>query len=367
MKRKNITHFFGFLALTIGTMVFISMLPSAVTTGQSFEERRKAILERTKRQSTDLEAMRQQILKKNLDFQVGITEAVKHKIEEITGLVPPSRRQMRRERKRKEAEERRRKRQEKRKKREMEKKDDNDPEKRKFDKEQKKEKESDKVLAQCDPGAKAFNWRDAGYMTPVRNQSGCGSCWAFTAAASFEGAYKIKNGQGPDTSEQSMLECSGAGSCNGGWYAGVFDYMKRVSIPNERDNPYQAKQGICKVANATPYMTISSGYVSGMDIPRPSEIKKALCAHGPLASSLKVTPLLQAYTGGVFNERAPVRSSRDVNHGIVIAGWDDTKKAYLIKNSWSENWGEKGYAWVAYGTNNVGFGSMWVNAKPNAK
>jgi len=61
--------------------------------------------------------------------------------------------------------------------------------------------------------------------------------------------------------------------------------------------------------------------------------------------------------------------AKTLNHGIVIVGWDDTKKAWLIKNSWGTLWGssagygsEKGYMWIAYNTNNVGIATAWVDA-----
>ncbi|HOA06363.1 MAG TPA: C1 family peptidase, partial [Spirochaetota bacterium] len=50
----------------------------------------------------------------------------------------------------------------------------------------------------------------------------------------------------------------------------------------------------------------------------------------------------------------------DTNHAIVIVGWDDSKKSFLIKNSWGEDWGEKGYMWIEYGCNNIGRGASYI-------
>jgi cathepsin L len=61
-----------------------------------------------------------------------------------------------------------------------------------------------------------------------------------------------------------------------------------------------------------------------------------------------------------LEEFTPVSSPKDVNHGIIIVGWDDAKKSYRIKNSWGERWGEKGYMWIEYGCNNIGYGAAWV-------
>jgi C1A family cysteine protease len=102
-------------------------------------------------------------------------------------------------------------------------------------------------------------------------------------------------------------------------------------------------------------------------IPPPAQIKTALCSHGPLSTAIYADELFQDYTGGVFDEHA--EQFNWVNHGITIIGWDDSKGAWLIKNSWGLSWGEtgglgnsNGYAWVAYNTNNIGTATAWVDA-----
>ena len=47
-------------------------------------------------------------------------------------------------------------------------------------------------------------------------------------------------------------------------------------------------------------------------------------------------------------------------------GWDDKKGrsgAWKIKNTWGKNWGEDGFMWIEYGSNNVGFGAFWVRSQ----
>jgi C1A family cysteine protease len=213
----------------------------------------------------------------------------------------------------------------------------------------------------------AFNWRDASQLTTVQYQGICGSCWAFTAAAVYEGNYKMKNDRVLDISEQFILDCAvdrngnDAGSCDGGWYGGVFDYLMTKGAQVEKDKPYQGKQGFCGTAGNSKYKVVKWGYIRrDAGIPSVKEMKEALAKYGAIAACVKVTPAFQAYKSGIFDEHASVSSPNDVNHAITIVGWDDNKQAYLVKNSWGPGWGDKGYVWVEYGSNNIGYGAAWA-------
>jgi TolA-binding protein len=85
------------------------------------------------------------------------------------------------------------------------------------------------------------------------------------------------------------------------------------------------------------------------------EIKSALCKYGPVSSSVAVTPLFRAYTGGVFDEM----SGAFTNHAVVIVGWDDERGAWLMRNSWDTWWGEDGHMWIKYGSNSIGKSAVW--------
>jgi C1A family cysteine protease len=221
-----------------------------------------------------------------------------------------------------------------------------------------------------DPSAalKAFNWVDKNKVTVVKSQGSCGSCWSFTSAAALEGAFLIKSNITLDLSEQFFVDCAEdrwgkkAGSCGGGWYGGVFDYLTKNNAKIETESPYKIKDGTCSTPSGkNRYRVAAWGYVKpDAGIPTVKEMKEALVKYGPLAACVKVTPSLQAYKSGIFDENAEVTGPRDINHAITIVGWDDNKKAYLVKNSWGTRWGEKGYIWVEYGSNNIGYGAAWV-------
>jgi len=69
-----------------------------------------------------------------------------------------------------------------------------------------------------------FDWRTAGGTTPVRDQGGCGSCWAFAMMGTLEGAIKIADGIEEDLSEQWLVSCNTEGfGCAGSVW--LFDYF----------------------------------------------------------------------------------------------------------------------------------------------
>lgn len=212
----------------------------------------------------------------------------------------------------------------------------------------------------------SFDWRKLGKVTGVGNQGACGSCWAFGAMGAYESSYLIRNNMVVDTSEQHAMDCSGAGSCGSGWHGGVFNWMVSTGNTNEAQDPYSAKDKACKTGVTLPFRAVTWGYVSTSPIPGVAEMKAALCKYGPLVVAVYTTPLFQAYVGGIFNEKD---TTHGVNHDVTLIGWDDSKGAWLIKNSWGTSWGETGgygtglgYMWISYDSNNIGYGAAWVQA-----
>ena len=93
-------------------------------------------------------------------------------------------------------------------------------------------------------------------------------------------------------------------------------------------------------------------------------LKRAVQAHGPIVVGIATTRLFHCYKSGVFNELPNDTSCTD--HAVLIMGWDDSKRAWHIKNSWGKCdrcWGEQGLGWVAYGANHIGYAAVWVDAK----
>ena len=83
-----------------------------------------------------------------------------------------------------------------------------------------------------------------GAVTPVKDQGQCGSCWAFSAIGTAEGAISIASGYPISLSEQELLDCdANDDACNGGNpYLGLEYLIQKGGINTEADYPYEARQ-----------------------------------------------------------------------------------------------------------------------------
>lgn len=95
----------------------------------------------------------------------------------------------------------------------------------------------------------SFDWRDHGAVTPVKNQGGCGSCYAFSATGALEGLRQITTGELIPLSEQQVIDCSWKyhnNGCHGGFMDNVFNYVVVNGITTEAAYPYQGRAHLFK-------------------------------------------------------------------------------------------------------------------------
>jgi C1A family cysteine protease len=85
-------------------------------------------------------------------------------------------------------------------------------------------------------------------MGPVKNQGGCGSCWAFAATTAQEGVQAIKTGNPVvRLSEQEGVDCcTNSHGCNGGWMDHYWQFSRDSGSQTNADYPYETATKSCR-------------------------------------------------------------------------------------------------------------------------
>lgn len=228
----------------------------------------------------------------------------------------------------------------------------------------------------------AVDWRTKGIMTPIKDQGHCGSCWTFSTSGCLEAHTCLAAGKDCTSwtglSEEQLVECAGAfdnHGCNGGLPSHAFEYLKYSGgMMTETDYPYTAPENggnsTCSLQTRCPgKWKAQVAEVFNITSRDEDDLVHAVSTIGPVSIAYQVSPDFRFYQHGVYdsyntttNQTMCHSRNHDVNHAVVAVGLgtaiDRTTKAetdyFIVRNSWSTNWGMEGHFWIKRGENLCG-------------
>jgi len=227
-----------------------------------------------------------------------------------------------------------------------------------------------------------IDWREAGAVTPVKDQGFCGSCWAFSTTGDLEGAQYLDDLKLIERSEEQLVQCNtNCGGCGGGNVAPAFKYFmgcdgsdteenypytdytsKGYTYPwNHHSSPrcrrYSREQNSPRLLSVTGFFIISASGGKGGARLSEEDMKLALFKVGPFSCALN-DDSMHGYVGGI-EDPSEKECSRVPKHSVLCVGLgkNDAGVAYwIIKNSWGTDWGLSGYFQIVFGKNACGMG-----------
>jgi cathepsin L len=202
----------------------------------------------------------------------------------------------------------------------------------------------------------SIDWRSKGSVTTtVKNQGGCGSCWAFASTAALESHIAIQTGKLFSLSVQELVscapnprECGGQGGCAGSTAELAYGFVAKHGVVEEWNFGYQSYHG--KHVNCT-IMEDTSKNLRGSNATNIEGAVASIVGFSNLASNHYTSLLLAVatlgpvvvnvaasgwglYKGGVFDDDK--EQNRDINHAVVLEGYgidQETGQDYwLIRN-----------------------------------
>jgi len=235
----------------------------------------------------------------------------------------------------------------------------------------------------------AENWPQCSVISNVRDQSSCGSCWAFGSVSSFESRACISTGNDIKYSPEDTAFCSDAGyGCQGGNSA--WNYFKRTGVVTGGDYTDIGSAGTCLPYSFAPcahHVPATADYPAcpSGEYPSPScnsacsetgyslsyssdkvrassaysvrgetQIMTELATNGPLYVAFSVYSDFPTYKSGVYHKTSG--SSYLGGHAVTLVGYGELsgQKYWKIKNSWNEDWGNDGHFLIKRGSDECG-------------
>ncbi|KAM7505977.1 hypothetical protein LguiB_004881 [Lonicera macranthoides] len=209
----------------------------------------------------------------------------------------------------------------------------------------------------------SLDWRKYGIVTGVKNQGGCGSCWAFSTTGAIEGVNALVTGELVSLSEQELVDCDSTNEgCDGGDMDYAFEWViNNGGIDSESDYPYKAYDTRCNITKEEETKVVTIDGYKDVEI----DENALFCAvvQQPVSVGMDGSALdFQLYTGGIYDGECS-DDPDDIDHAVLIVGYgsEGGEDYWIVKNSWGTSWGVNGYIYIRRNTN-LRFGVCAINA-----
>ncbi|CAK1543704.1 unnamed protein product [Leptosia nina] len=205
-----------------------------------------------------------------------------------------------------------------------------------------------------------FDWRPRGAVSPVQFQGEkCASCWAFAVSGSVEGALFVRTRRLVPLSPQCLVDCAhpfGGRGCGGTWPAHAYEYVRARGLPAADEYPaYSATVQRCGDERVPPVTRISSHVnVTSNSV---AALKVAIKQHAPSVVLVDANHMsFVLYKEGVLYDDRCGKTLNKLKHAVLAVGWGARKGEthFVLKNSWSAAWGDRGYVRVQARSNSCG-------------
>eukprot|EP01015_Nassula_variabilis_P034741 TRINITY_DN8602_c0_g1_i8.p1 TRINITY_DN8602_c0_g1~~TRINITY_DN8602_c0_g1_i8.p1 ORF type:complete len:320 (-),score=76.41 TRINITY_DN8602_c0_g1_i8:178-1137(-) len=202
---------------------------------------------------------------------------------------------------------------------------------------------------------------------PIRNQGGCGSCWAFGSSEAFSDRLAIATNGKTDIilSPQYSVSCDTASfGCSGGFLAATWHFFKSNGIPSEECVRYTSIKGDVRQCPNTcdDGSTLQLYKTKNVKSYRTSEDAKLdILTNGPVETAFRVYEDFMAYESGIYKY---TEGSVIGAHAVKVLGWGNENgiKYWIAANSWTEDWGENGFFRIQ--ENQCGFDTQMISGDP---
>ena len=237
---------------------------------------------------------------------------------------------------------------------------------------------------------RVVDYRDK-FVTPVKDQGKCGSCWAHSAVEEVESMLAFQTGHVPPQplSVEQVLVCCGDNistcwGCMGGDMVVAYEYFinRSKGLDTSSDYPYDPHTDPfdppkCLASTYKPVVKVTgwqyavprcrSGGCDENSKEKDMLLAAVVAEKGPVSIAMDMTlDMFHKYRGGISDGMGCSSAADKLDHGVQIVGYNLDAGYWLVRNSYGSTWGEQGYMRLTFGNNTCGLSNeaTVVEVKP---